>query len=89
MQSKGKIEIDIFPNPCVDKINFRYQISDFKYLISEVMDISGRVLYSKSLESSGQGEQFNFIDMSKFSPGVYFLKLRTDDKMGIRKFVCK
>lgn len=64
------IKIVIYPNPAVDYIRFSLpdgiNISGF-----EVFDMAGRKIESNSLYA-------DFIDVRKYSKGVYFLGLKTD-----------
>ena len=72
---KNANEILVFPNPVTDIINVDYEESSYVF----VSDIAGKIVYSSSFQKQ--------IDVSKFSEGIYFLRLISKDKSSIvRKF---
>jgi hypothetical protein len=66
-------EISIYPNPANDKI-FLSNKADI-----EIIDITGKILI-KQLNS-------NEIDISKLAKGIYFIKIKFDDKIRTEKFI--
>ncbi|MCD4724517.1 MAG: T9SS type A sorting domain-containing protein [Bacteroidales bacterium] len=69
--------MNVFPNPSSDK--FRIKISgleqDFLNLL--VTNSQGQTIFRYHIENFS-GEYSNTIDMSYFSPGIYYLQLRND-----------
>jgi hypothetical protein len=62
---------DIFPNPASDKLNVKINLTDSKMYKIILTDIAGRQIYSE--EKSGvEGVNNHLIDISLYSPGLYF-----------------
>ncbi|PLX14145.1 MAG: hypothetical protein C0597_10470 [Marinilabiliales bacterium] len=66
--------ISIYPNPSDGK--FRVDIAKSNATQISVIDISGRVIYSENLLRKYSSE----IDLSRFSKGVYVLKMKVDNQ---------
>ena len=60
--------ISVYPNPCIDKINFDYP-SEFE-LIVNLTDINNKILLTKTL-SKGQRE----INLENFPNAIYFVRI--------------
>jgi hypothetical protein len=72
---KDNSNILIYPNPVTDNLQIQttLQVKNI-----EITDIAGRVLYSTTSKN---------IDCSSFSNGVYFVKIETEKKVAVKKFV--
>ncbi len=70
-------EIIIYPNPANNQLAIE---SETKVETMEIIDVSGRILISYN-------HIVKLIDISMLSKGVYFLKLKTEAGITIRKFV--
>jgi hypothetical protein len=80
----GMLEFLLYPNPVQEKLTLRYSISDMRYPICEVIDITGRVV--KTLKFI---DKETTIDLSAMPAGVYLIKLQTEDAVGVQKFIKK
>lgn len=72
-------QVSIFPNPARDKINISIlkleinsTISNNKLIISNSL---GKVVYSNNLTNTHKNEYNLSIDISKYSNGIYYLKI--------------
>lgn len=64
--------IDVFPNPVSDVLNIKLdnvEVSEF-----QIFDMMGRISYS-----SGVSSDHLFVDVSGFSPGMYFVRFVMQD----------
>ncbi len=73
--------INVFPNPANDILNIGFD-EDFTGLI-EIIDIPGRVILS-NYQKVKNILQF---DISSLAKGIYYIKLKTDKGIYIRKFI--
>ena len=74
------LEFLIFPNPAKDHLTL--SIKKFPQgleSVYEVIDTNGRILKSGNFKDE--------ITLSSLQHGVYFLRLRSGNLMGVRKFV--
>jgi hypothetical protein len=67
--------VGIFPNPTTGDLTVQLDLRQAELLLVEVMDISGRAVYSAAL-NAGQGASQHLIDLNGLSEGVYVLSLR-------------
>ncbi|WP_298150030.1 T9SS type A sorting domain-containing protein [Flavobacterium sp.] len=68
--------VAIYPNPTNGLINIK---ADAKINTIEVFDVRGRKLFSK--------QQSDFVDISQYDSGVYFMKVYTDQGMVRQKLM--
>jgi hypothetical protein len=76
-------EINLNPNPTNGILTVKWMK---EYKIMQIIDLSGKVLYSAALTN---GTKFTTIDVSAFNKGVHFLKLINDDGQVMKKFIKK
>ena len=75
--------IDIYPNPSAGIFNIEMKnISDFHY---EIFDISGKSITNKIEVTLNSFE----INLSKYSHGIYFLKLQSNEGVITKKLIVK
>ncbi len=84
-----KIEFSIYPNPCSGKASLRYQISGTKNLKSELFDISGQKITDLFEQACASGAYNIDINLSAFPPGLYLVRLTSENGMAVRKLVVR
>ncbi len=78
--------MEIVPSPADDFINVNFQFSyESKEVTAELIDLAGRVLKNQSLTFNQVGD-FNF-DVSDLSPGLYFVKIKSNTEELLKKFI--
>lgn len=84
---EGARNINIFPNPAQNVLNFKYGfIRPTAKAVAQVIDMTGRVLMTKDLGKHVFGtEQFN-MDISKLPAGNYLLEISTGYMNAVGKF---
>lgn len=82
-----KIDIDIFPNPCNDKINisFKSNFSISNYLNIDIYSMQGKKVFDKKI--SDMFINNIKIDVSGINSGLYFIKIYNSDLIFIDKFI--
>jgi hypothetical protein len=82
-------EIRMYPNPATDRLNV--EVSNFNNLEEvqiSIMDITGRVMMTKTL--SGSGQSFNeTYDVSNYATGTYFVRFEANGEVVTRQFIIK
>ncbi|MNJ90848.1 hypothetical protein D3C87_84880 [compost metagenome] len=78
------LEVNLYPNPCTDQLNFSYTDANNGKYSYEVTDLAGRAY---DVVSTGT----NQMDVSALSKGTYLLKMRNEvtNKTAVRQFVKK
>lgn len=81
---KNQLEnaISFYPNPTKEIIHIDVKTSSIKILNISIIDSQGREIIKKS-------SNFQFIDLSKISKGIYFLKITSDATLSFTKKIIK
>jgi hypothetical protein len=77
--------ISFYPTIVSDQLNYLGK-QDVENLKIEIFDLSGKVVFSTSLNKVLKGEQ-NQIDVSHLQKGMYLIRAYSDDRMNNLKFV--
>ena len=72
--------IEVYPNPTEEILFVEY--ADYDVATIEIINISGQILWKDNIVSA-----LTEIDVSKFTSGIYLLKIKTSDGDVIGKFV--
>jgi hypothetical protein len=86
------VEVDIHsgiiysvsPNPFTDKITIRQSNALQQSMQIKLTDLDGRIILEKQIKSTGQSTGINIPDVS---PGIYLLKLTTEEGTQVFKLV--
>jgi hypothetical protein len=77
----NKSEIKIFPNPTNDFVTIQVP-NNFENNQVEILDLTGKILFSKTLSES------SVLDLSLFSSGTYFIRIIQDQQvLGINRII--
>jgi len=79
LQLQFKSYISLYPNPCKDKLNVLIAANN-KIRKTEILNSDGKIVYS-------QIGFINPINTSSLSPGLHFLKLTSNGKTEVLRFV--
>ena len=74
---------EIYPNPGLDVLNIQLPTGFEKAEVS-VFDYTGRLILLKTISSNNTA-----IDVQKISKGIYIIRVATNSKIGIQKFIKK
>ncbi len=78
----AEFQLRVFPNPTVDFLSIDALQSPESFNL-ELLDTSGRPLFLQRNMSQGATHQIN---LSNYPPGIYLLRLRTEDRKNIQTF---
>ncbi|MFH1050515.1 MAG: T9SS type A sorting domain-containing protein [bacterium] len=76
----------IYPNPTFDKINIEYSLNSSENVTLELYDILGNKIETFDYGFVGSGRHYEQIDMKNKPIGMYYLILKTSDKVLNEKF---
>ena len=79
-------DLEVYPNPSKDIFNISFVSEDVQKLEVRVLNMVGEVVYTESLEQF-VGEYTKSINMSKYTKGVYFLEITTNNGVVNKKIV--
>jgi len=83
-QFDGKSAV-VSPNPTTDIVNIQFSEQMSGAIATEIFDISGKMIFSRTETASTHAE----IDLSDFDSGVYFLKITNNGKTSTQKIIKK
>ncbi len=75
-------DFKLYPNPAQTYINVEYQVQPEPNTRLEIVDGSGRIVFSQEVGSS-----LNRIDFQQLNPGMYFLRSINNQYQKVEKFV--
>lgn len=75
-------EITLFPNPVEKRIHLKHPFGHQKDSPFSIVNLSGQTIIEGKFSD-------NNVDVSQLSPGMYFLQIKIDNKVGTKKFVKK
>ena len=78
--------LDVYPNPSRDVFNVAFTSEDVQDLEVRVINVVGEVVYTESLQQY-VGEYTKQIDLAKYTKGVYFLEITTDNGVVNKKLI--
>jgi ELWxxDGT repeat protein len=64
----------LYPNPAKNTLNIKIAAGDSKNVTLVITDVSGKTMLAKSIFAT-KGEAITQLDVSRLSPGTYFLKI--------------
>ncbi len=82
----SEISATAFPNPAQDEIMIEFKNTDTKGLKLYVLDIKGNEMFSETME---ENQTSYGINVAKFTPALYLIKLEKAEKQKTIKFVKK
>ena len=78
----------VFPNPASDFLNINVLVNaPTKDADVSIVSVDGRVMWQKKETFSGAKELLFPVNMAAFPSGIYFVKVRTDEKTLVEKVV--
>ena len=77
----NKLDFEMFPNPSTDNLFIRFSDNEENAMVT-FYDYSGKKVYNQEVTGSNTK-----INVSNLSSGVYFVKVISDEKTGLKKFI--
>jgi extracellular elastinolytic metalloproteinase len=85
--TEGSI-LRVFPNPASDFLNINVVVnSAIKDADVSIVSVDGRVMWQQKATFNGGKEVLLPVNMANFASGIYFVKVRTDEKTLVEKVV--
>lgn len=78
--------LKLFPNPASGNISLSYWLDKTQDVSAEVFNMAGVIVRTTTIPSHA-GENLVSFSLEGFSPGVYFLRLRTEESIQMKKLV--
>lgn len=82
------IEVALYPNPCADVANVRYEATEAGSSELNLFDAQGR-LVSKTISNAQVGTNTAAIATSDLQPGMYFVQVKVQGLVGVKKLIVK
>ena len=79
----------VFPNPAFEKATIRFRTSDAQRATVSIHDITGKQIEVLLDKIPQPGNNFVFVDVSKYPAGIYIIKLSVEDNTQYTKFIVR
>lgn len=81
-------EMRVSPNPFTDRLDIFYNAPDTQLISVDIFDLSGRRIYSQTMETHRVGvNYFEIAGLESIKKGVYTIRLVADNKLTSQKIV--
>lgn len=80
----NQVQFNVFPNPAVNEISLVMETNE--NISAEIFGIDGKKVKQFDVTDVQAGVKIP-VDVQELAPGVYFVRIATEGKTGIRKFV--
>jgi photosystem II stability/assembly factor-like uncharacterized protein len=78
---------NVYPNPAKENVKIQFYSNHQGNIISEIIDLNGKPVISKNTIPVYHGTNSFYLNISELKPGVYFLRLSSDENSYTRKIV--
>ncbi|MBR4300928.1 MAG: T9SS type A sorting domain-containing protein [Bacteroidales bacterium] len=82
-------DVRIYPNPAASYTNIELEIANTTNVSIRVFDMSGKVVYTKSLDNLTEGVYTETINCQNMQKGVYLINVLTESQMMTSKLIVK
>lgn len=72
----------IYPNPARDFVNIEIQNTENNNTLVEIVNINGQLIYSETISNNSQT-----IDLSDYSPGIYYVRINSSINRIVKKLI--
>jgi flagellar biosynthesis/type III secretory pathway chaperone len=79
-------ELSFYPNPNNGKFDLSFSLKEKGNTIITILDVNGKMVYEKRL-SDFTGKYHSEIDITTQPKGIYFVKVKQNDKVMVKKIV--
>ena len=83
----GDMEINVYPNPAISKVSIEIIHSSLSPLLIEIYDSNSTMVQRIDEKNTNNDGSLIETDISGLSSGMYFIKVRTENKIKVQKFV--
>lgn len=82
-------DVRIYPNPAASYANIEMEIANATNVSIRIFDMSGKVVYTKSLDNLAEGVYTETINCQNMQKGVYLINVLTESQMMTSKLIVK
>jgi hypothetical protein len=75
----GVAGLSLAPNPATEHVTIAYVLAGESDVIIELVDVTGRVISSNATSNAQSGEHREDMDVSALAPGLYFVRIVSDN----------
>jgi len=80
---------NVFPNPTTGLTSINYNLANVTDVTVEVVDITGKVVYTANNGTQTAGGHTVSFDAASFTQGVYYITVSTNETVVTKKFIKK
>lgn len=77
--------LEVFPNPAIDKFSLALDMAATENVSIDILDITGKVVFSESLGRLSAGQNLQTFDVSKLQSGIYLVNITVGNNQATSK----
>jgi hypothetical protein len=86
LQSKNKLNYELFPNPTNNRISLNYYLKNNSDVVFKIFNERGKLIFVKNGGYQSLGTNYFSIDLSEFSSGNYVITISSNESENSKKF---
>lgn len=86
--SEANIDLTLYPNPAHDQITIRFNVLNDSPMQIRIYSIDGRTIFSEDIHCT-KGINNTTLNIADFSPGIYILKVWTENGIQSKKLMAQ
>lgn len=83
----NNMDLNIFPNPASGQVQVVFDLPDNRDVLIQVVDMTGKQVYTQTIEGVGNGHQTVTLDAVNWNKGSYILKLQSGENSASSKLL--
>lgn len=83
----SELSLQLFPNPATEQLTVSLALPKSGWVVFELYDVNGSLIRSMNISSLSKGNHTTSLPVSDLANGMYLLKVHTEAKVSVKKFV--
>ena len=79
----------VYPNPAQDAVTVKFNLQNQSNININIVDMLGRIVNSNNYNSISSGQQLFSIKLPSLTTGNYFIKIKTNQGISVKKLLIK
>jgi hypothetical protein len=80
-------EVDVFPNPAIDKVNINVTLETKTSLKVNIYDYTGKLIETILDETRPKGMQYIWYNTQQLNSGAYFIEISSSQNRVLKKLI--
>lgn len=79
--------LNIYPNPTTERVNIHFELNEPANIQFSIVDVLGQTQFTSPYQQYPSGNNQHQLQLETLSPGVYFLKIESNERQTAKRFI--